>query len=106
MLLTAQVSLNSHSLSTRAVGFFGQRVNAAGIDPAIVEVEKRANGDGEVNCFVIPPGGAQRCHILGRDLLRFLVHLMDESEQGFVLFIQARCFQIAQNALDQLLAPE
>ena len=44
--------------------FVGQRVHAAGVDPSIVEIEKRTDGYGEIDGFVVPARGAQETGVL------------------------------------------
>lgn len=48
--------------------FIRERMHAAGINPAIVEVEQRADRDGIVNSFVVPSHGIERLHVFGGDL--------------------------------------
>src|SRR5580693_5237308 len=62
------------SLSARPVRFLGERMHAAGVDPAIVEVEQRACGDGEVNRLVVPSHCAQRSHVFGLHPRRVVVY--------------------------------
>jgi len=78
-------------------------MHAAGIDPAIVEIEHRAHRDSEINGVVVPTGGIQRLHVLRRDARRIVIHFIDEAEQRFVLFVQLRMSQVPQYAPDQFL---
>ena len=62
------------------MGFIGERVDARSIDPAIVEIEERANGDGVINHFVGPTGGLERLHVGSGDAGRVMVYLVHEAE--------------------------
>jgi len=44
-----------------------QRVDAGGVDPAVVEVEERADGQRVVGGLVRPPGVVQGLNIGGSD---------------------------------------
>ena len=90
------------SLSAYLVGLFGQRMDTAGIDPAIVKIEQRAHGDGEIDRLVIPSQCAQRNHVVGGNSRRIVVHFVHKSKQRFVLFIERGSFQIPQRSPDQL----
>jgi hypothetical protein len=98
--LFADITVHGAALASLAVRFIGQRVNTAGVDPAIVEVEQRADSEGKVNRFVGPSYGVERLHIVGCDLGRIVVHLVDKPEQHFFLFLQSGVFQIAEYAPD------
>jgi len=104
--LAAGVAMLGGPLSAHAVGFIGKRVHAAGVDPAIVEVEHGANRYRQVDGVVLPANGVQRLHIFGGDAGRIMVHLVDETEQGFVFFVQLGGFQIAQDTPDQVLVSQ
>jgi len=78
-------------------------VHAAGIDPSIVEIEERTDGDGEVNGFVIPAGGSHETGVLGRNSGRLTIHLVNEPEQLLVFLIERGAVQIAKHAPDQFL---
>jgi hypothetical protein len=69
-------------------------MNAARINPPIIEVEESTHSDGEVDGIVIPSFSVKRLHIVCRDSRRIVIDLTDEAEKGFVLLIKARCFQV------------
>jgi hypothetical protein len=78
--LTAGVAMDGSSLSSLIVGFFRERMNAARVDPAIVKIEQRADGDGEIDRLVIPSQCAERLHIFGGDSRRIMVYFIDKSK--------------------------
>jgi len=86
--LTAHVAVEGASFSALAMGLIGERVNSACVDPAVVEVEQGADGDGEVDPFVGPAGGVEELHIFRRDAGRVAVDLVDEAEQRFVFVVK------------------
>jgi hypothetical protein len=55
-------------------------MNAARVDPPIIEVEKSRYSDGEVDGIVIPSFSMKRPHILCRDSRRIVIDLTDEAE--------------------------
>ena len=84
-----------------AVSLFRQCVNSACINPAIVKIKKGAGGNGEVNRFIIPTGGAKRMHIFRRDPRRIFVYFANKTKERLVLVVQAGSFQIVQHAPNQ-----
>lgn len=69
------------------VRLFRHDGHAASVNPAIVEVEKRADGNRVIDGFVCPADTMEKLYIFGPDLGGLLVHLRHESEQGF-LFLE------------------
>ena len=57
--------MNRRTLAAHAMRLFTHRVDAAGIDPSIVEIEKRTNREGVVNGLV-----AVACLMQQSDILR------------------------------------
>src|SRR6267378_72751 len=47
------------------VRFLRHGVDARRVDPAVVKVEQRADGDGVVDGFIRPTRGVERLHVLG-----------------------------------------
>jgi hypothetical protein len=89
-----------------AVGRIGEGMHAGGVDPAVIEVEEGADGDGEIDGFIVPPRGVEGLHVFGGDARRILIDLGDEAEEGFVLVVERGRFEVAQDALDELFAAE
>ena len=69
--------------------FVGQRVDAARIDPSIVEIEKRTHGDAEIDGFVVPTRGSQEIGILSRNSGGLTIHLVDEPEERLVFLVES-----------------
>lgn len=86
------------------MGFFGQGMNPARVNPAVIEIEQRAYRDGEVDRLVVPAGVVKRNHIVSGDTRRIMIHLRDKAEQRFVFLVERRRFQIVNHSLHQLLA--
>ena len=99
--LAANVSVERRALATLAVRFIRQGVHTRRIDPSIVEIEQGADRDREVERFVRPARRARDVQIGVRDLRRLVIHLVDESKERLVLFVEARRLQIGQNRVDQ-----
>src|ERR1700683_4109127 len=93
----ANVPVAGQMLSLLAMSFVGHFGYAAGGDPAIVEVEERAGSDGEVNGFVVPPGGAHALHIGGGESEQIAGNLRNEAKHGLVSLRQRRGLEIAEN---------
>ena len=81
--------------------FVGQRVHAGCIDPPIVEVEQRTDGDREVQLLVGPLLGAQRLQVISGDPGRIVVDPVDEPEQRFMAIVETRSLEIEQDLVDQ-----
>src|SRR5580704_13900749 len=105
-VLVADVAVPRQMPSLPAVSFRGHLGDAGGRDPAIVEVEKRAGSDGEVNRFVVPSGGAYTLDIGGRNGGQIEGYLRHEAKHRLVVFLQGRRFEIVQYALDKRFPAE
>src|SRR3954462_9541901 len=68
--------------------------DARGVYPCIVEVEQRADGDRVVQRLLRPTGPHRRLDVLRPDLVRRAVHLLDEGEQGAILFADRRSVEV------------
>src|SRR5579884_3987358 len=53
---SSDIAERSGAFSTGAMRLVAERMHAAGVDPAIVEVEERADSDGVPDGVVIPSG--------------------------------------------------
>lgn len=89
-----------------AMRFVRQRVNACGVDPSIVEIEERANGDGEIDRFIRPARVVQWHHVFGANPRRFAIDLVDEAQQNLFRLAEPRRLEVAKNPPDQLLTPQ
>jgi hypothetical protein len=99
--LGADVASLGGAFSADGVGFVGEGVDAGGVDPAIVEIEKCADGDGEVEGFIGPAELTEGSHVVGRDSGGIVVHFVDEAEQGLVFVVERGGFEIVYYAFDQ-----
>jgi hypothetical protein len=99
--LFSHVAVEGGSFAAFAVGFIGHRMHSGGVDPAVIEIEEGADGDGVVDRVVGPAGFVERLHIFGADVGGSEVHFGDEAQQGFFFFGQSGGFQIAEDAPDQ-----
>src|SRR4029077_10068500 len=84
--------------------FFRNCVDARGGDPAVVELEQCADRDRVENCLVIPAGGSQLVDI--GDGWQVFGYSGGKSQQGLLLLVQRRTFQITQDAPDKIVAQE
>lgn len=93
--------MESRALGAQTVRFVGHRVHTRGIDPAIVEIEQRADGDREVEGLVCPPRGANNLEIDVCDPRRIVIDLVDEPKQRLVLLVERRRFVIGEDRIDK-----
>lgn len=93
-------------LAALAMGLLREGVDSAGIDPAIVEIEECANGDGEINGLVVPALCVQWLHVASRNIGRIVIDFINKAQQRFIFIIQPTCLQIVENALDQFFAAQ
>ena len=91
------------AFGTHAVGFVAHGVDAAGINPTIVEIEERADGDGVIDGFVGKTGGVQSGDIGRANGDRIFIHLTDKAEQSFIGIAQFRSFEIGDHAVHQIM---
>lgn len=98
--------MNGRSFSARPMRLIAHRVHAACVDPAVVKVEQRADGDRIVNGFVRITGRVQSIDVrrLNRD--RVLVHLADKAKQRLLRIGKLRRLDIFQYALHQFRAAQ
>lgn len=73
-----------HANGRIAVCLIGHGMNAGRVDPAIVEIEQRADRNGIVQLFIGPSRRADRVDIAIRYARRVVVHAIDEAEQRFL----------------------
>jgi hypothetical protein len=76
--------MNGGSLGSCFVRFIAHGVDAACIDPAIVEIEQGADGDRIVDCFVGESGGVECFDIGGLDGNGITIHFSDEPKESFL----------------------
>ena len=93
--------MERRALATLAVRFVRQRVHTRGIDPPIEKIEQGADRDGEIQRVVRPARGARDVQVGGCDPRRLAIHLVDESKQRLVRFVETRRLQVGQDRVDQ-----
>lgn len=86
------------------MGFIAHGVDAACIDPAIIEIKKCADGDGVVNGFIRVAGCMKALNIGGLNRNRIVVDLSDKAEQSFLRLSKPGTFNIGKDSTDQLFA--
>lgn len=59
-------------------------MHASRIAPSVIEVEKRAHGDGVVECLVRPTRALDPLDVLSAKLIRVTIHLFQESEESLL----------------------
>ena len=77
------------SLSKFQVCLFGHGRYARGVNPAVVEIEQRADGDGVIDC-----------------LPRAMIHFGDKAKEGFILLGKCGAFQIVNRVGHQLFTAQ
>ena len=98
--------MNGRPLCSGTVRFIAHGVNAARVDPAIVEVEERADGDGVVDCFVGEAGLVERCDVGRLNGKGIAVHFVHEAEESFLRLGEERSFEVREDAGHQFGAAE
>ena len=93
--------MHRRPLRALAMRLVGHRVHTGRVDPAIVEIEERADGNREVERLVGPARGASGIEIAFGNLRRLVIHLVDESKQRLVLFVEDRRFVVGQDGIDE-----
>jgi hypothetical protein len=83
------------------VRFIGKWVDPGGIDPAVVEVEEGADGDGVPDLFVVPTLLVERDHVGGTDVGRMVIDLVDEAEHGFLAVTEGRGIEVSEDGFDE-----
>ncbi len=86
------------------VRLIAHRVNAARVDPAIVEVEQRADRDGVIDGFIRIAGLVQSFDIQRLNGNGIAIDLADEAEQRFLGIGKRRTLWIGQNSRHEFLA--
>lgn len=80
------------------MGFIAHRMDATRVDPPVVEIEQRADGNRIVDGFVGESYLVKSRDVRGLNGNRIVVHLSNEAKQNFVRLGEQRCFDIGENA--------
>jgi hypothetical protein len=99
--LFADVSSGCTPFASSAVRFLGKWVDPGGIDPAVVEVEEGADGDGVPDLFVVPTLLVERDHVGGTNVGRIVIDLVDEAEHGFLAVVEGRGIEVSEDGFDE-----
>ena len=86
--------------------FVTHSVYAAGIDPAIVKVEQRANGDRVIDRFIGVTRRMQCLDVITLNIVRVMVHLANEPHQSLFCFGQRGRFNIGKDTFDEFFAAQ
>ena len=74
------------SFCAHAMRLVAHCMNAARINPAVIEVEKRAHRDRIINRFIRIACRMQRADIARLNRDRIAIHFVNKTEEGFFLF--------------------
>jgi hypothetical protein len=88
------------------MGFLAERVDTGRINPAVVEVEERADRNGVVDGGVRPAGLVQRGDIRRSDVNRIAIDFIDETQECLLGFGERRRRDILDDSRDQGFVPE
>jgi hypothetical protein len=88
------------------MGLVAEGGDSSGVDPAVVEVEEGADGDGVVDRFVRPARGVQGLHVVGGDLGRFAIDAVNEAKERLFVLGERRGLEIAKHGVDEGFASE
>jgi hypothetical protein len=95
--------MHSRALAADPMRLIGERVDAGGVDPPIVEIEQRAHSDGEVQLLIAPSTLANVVQVGVDDGRRLVIYLVYEPEQRLVSFVETRRFDIPKHVMDEFV---
>lgn len=81
-------------------------MNAAGVDPAVVEIEQRTDGDRIIDGVIAEPDSVQSGDIVRLHGYRVFVHLADEAQHCLFWFRQRGSLDISEDSIDELFAAQ
>lgn len=76
-------------------------MHTCGIDPAVVEIEQGADGDGVVDLLVRPSGLIKRLHVFGGDVWRIVIHFVDEAQESLLGVCKRRGLHVVHHFFDE-----
>ena len=94
--------MNCRSFRPCSMGFITHRVDAARVDPPVVEIEQCADGNRIVDGLVGESSLVESRDVRGLNGNRIVVHLSDKVKQNFLRLGEQRCFDIGEHARHQL----
>ena len=83
------------------VGHRGHIAHARRVDPVVVELEQRTDGDGVIERFIRPAGFANRISVGLADRCGILDHLLDERVERAILLRDRRRRHVVEYALNE-----
>ena len=84
--------------------FIAHGMNAACVDPPVVEIEQRADGDRIVDSFVRESRFVEWCYVRRLNGDGIVVHLSHKAKQDFLRFGEQRGFYVREHTRDQFRA--
>ena len=84
--------------------FIAHGMNAACVDPPVVEIEQRADADRIVDGLVRKSRFVEDCDICGLDGNGIVVHLSHKAKQGFLRLGEQRGFYVREHTRNQFRA--
>jgi hypothetical protein len=103
---TARVAMDGRSLGAGGMCGIAHRAHAARVDPTVVKVEQRANGDGVIDRLVCIAFRMQSFDVLRLNGVRFIIYLSNKPHQGLFRFRQHGGFEIGKDARNEFFAAE
>jgi hypothetical protein len=85
------------------MGRVAHRVNTAGVDPAVIEIEQGTNGNGVVNRLVAEAGVMENRDVGGLDGRGLFIDLSHKTEERFLGIRERAGFEILQHTRHQFV---
>ncbi len=98
--------MDCRSLCARRMGGVAHRVYTACVYPAVVKVEQRTNSNGIVDRLICVAFRMKSFNVLRLNGMRLMIHLANESQQGFLRFRHQSGIQIGKYAINNFFAAE
>lgn len=96
------VALRRQTMPGHFVCHRGHVAHSGRVDPVVVELEQRANGDRVIERFIRPAGLSRAIDILLANGSRVANHFLDERVERAILVREGRRPDVVQNTLDEL----
>lgn len=82
------------------------RVNTAGVDPTVIEIEQCTNSNRIIDRLVRISDRVQRFYVVRLNGNRFEIHLTHKTQQSLLSFRKRAAIKIGEYAIHELLAAE
>ena len=96
--------MDCRSFCSCSVRFIAHGMNAACVDPPVVEIEQRADGDRIIDGFVRESRLVEDCDVRWLNRNGIVVHLSHKPEQSFLRLGEQRGFHIREHTRNQFRA--